>query len=93
MPLSGKEKRALRARGQTLDAQFQVGGAELGESVLAAFRDVFRHRDLIKVRLPPRADVDRQPLLDRLAAAVGAEVVGEVGGTALFYRPLPEKPA
>ena len=90
MELTGKQKRELRSRGQTLDASVQVGHGGVTANVIQTLRDQMRGRDLVKVKLAAEEASELKSQIGSLAEAVGAALAGQVGRTALLYRPLPE---
>lgn len=90
VPLTGRQKRHLRALAQRLAPVAWVGDAGLGEGVIRAVGEALLRDELVKVRMldPP----DKHALAEALAAATGAELAGLVGHTAILYRPHPEAP-
>jgi RNA-binding protein len=89
-PLSGRQKRHLRALAQRLAPVAWVGEAGLGAGVIRAVDEALARDELVKVRMhdPP----DKHALAAALAAAAGAELAGLVGHTAILYRAHPEEP-
>lgn len=89
-PLSGRQKRHLRALAQRLAPVAWVGEAGLGAGVIRAVDEALARDELVKVRMhdPP----DKHALAQALAAAAGAELAGLVGHTAILYRAHPEEP-
>lgn len=90
MALTGKQKRVLRSKGQTMDPVVFIGKDGINEASIAATDDAFHRRELIKVRvmnavLDPTKDIGLE-----LAAATGSEMAGQVGHTFLLYRVNPE---
>ena len=93
--LTGKQKRFLRGRGQTLRAAValpEAGLSEAGlpEAIIRTVAEHLRRDELVKVRLPAGASAQRKALAARLADAAGAACVGVVGRTTLLYRPADE---
>lgn len=93
MGLTGKEKRMLRGRGQTLADDGHVGKAGVTEGVLANFRGLLARKELIKVRFDELEGGDRRDFGAELAAALDAECITVVGRTVVLYRANPELPA
>jgi len=92
--LSGKQRRSLRARGQTLSAAVRVGKAGVTEAVVEQIRQELLRRELVKVRMPPPAPTQqRKAEAEELAALAGAILAGLSGRSALLYRPNPDLPA
>jgi RNA-binding protein len=89
VPLSGKQKRFLRARGHALRAVVQVGREGASGTVVAACDAALADHELIKVKMGPGATVDRDELAEALSKATTAEVAQILGKTILLYRPRP----
>lgn len=90
MELTGKQKRELRSRGQTLDVTVRVGHGGVTDNVTQSLVDQMRSRDLVKVRFSTEEADALAAHIQALATAVGASLAGQVGRTALLYRPIPE---
>lgn len=82
--LTGKQKRFLRSRGQSLAPLVSVGKAGLTQSVLAALSDQLDRHELVKIKLP--AGRERKILAAEAAETLTATCVGVIGRTALLYR-------
>lgn len=87
--MTSKERAALRAKANTLDAIIQIGKEGISDNLLAQIDDTLDVRELIKVRVhletapqPPRE------LAQALASALGAEVIQVIGGIIVLYRPI-----
>jgi RNA-binding protein len=89
-PLSGRQKRHLRALAQQLAPVAWVGEAGLSDGVVRAVDEALAQGELVKVRM--HAPPDKHALAAALAAAAGAELAGLVGHTAILYRAHPEEP-
>ena len=82
--LTGKQKRFLRSRGQSLAPLVSVGKAGLTQAVLAALSDQLDRHELVKIKLP--AGPERKVLAAKAAETLTATRVGVIGRTALLYR-------
>lgn len=87
--MTSKERAALRAKANTLDAIIQIGKEGISDNLLAQIDDTLDVRELIKVRVhletapqPPRE------LAQVLASALSAEVIQVIGGIIVLYRPI-----
>ena len=89
-PLTGRQKRYLRSLAQRLEPIVWVGEAGLADGTVRALDEALAAHELVKVRM--RAPDDKRALAHALAAAVGAELAGLVGHTAIVYRAHPESP-
>lgn len=83
--LSGAEKRALRARGQRLEATVRLGHAGLSESWLRVLDAALAKDELVKVRFTDPA-VERKLVAPEVAEKSGSELVALVGNTAVYFR-------
>ena len=90
MPMTGKERAALRAEAHHLDPMLHVGHQGLAPTVFQALDDALRTHELVKVALTRTADVPVKDAANALATAVAAEVVQVIGKTATLYRHNPE---
>ena len=91
MPLTGKQRRHLRALGHHLDPVVQIGKDGVSEGVIGALDIALETHELIKVKL---AETDsREEIGAALAKAGGAEVAQVLGRTLLLYRRRKKDPA
>jgi len=89
-PLSGRQKRHLRALAQRLEPVVWVGEAGLAPGIVRSIDAALGTHELVKVRM--REPEDKRALAQALADATGAELAGLVGHTAILYRAHPEAP-
>ena len=92
MPLSGKQRRHLRALGHHLTAVVQIGKEGVSDSLVAATEQALLDHELIKVKLGPSAEVGLDTAVAELAQRTSSEVAQVLGKTFLLYRPKPEAP-
>lgn len=92
MALSGKQKRALKARGQTMSAEAQLGTDGATDAFVVHLSDLLARKELVKLRLND-TDLEgeaRRAAAEEVCTAVGAECVAVIGRTVLMYRANPE---
>lgn len=87
MALNGKQKRALKARGQTMDDDLRLGKDGLSKGVIAKLNGLLAQRDLVKLRFADVQGAMRKQLAAEVAEAVDAECISIIGRTMLLYRP------
>jgi RNA-binding protein len=87
--LSGRQRRALRARAHHLEPVVHVGRAGIGPDLLRSVDESLLAHELIKVRFVDLKE-ERRRLAGELAKKAGAQLVGLVGHIAVLYRPHPE---
>lgn len=90
MPLTSKERAALRAEAHHLTALFHVGHQGASESVIGAIDDALRTHEMVKLQLNKSAEESARDTANRVAGELGAEVVQVIGRTATLYRHNPE---
>jgi RNA-binding protein len=92
MPLTSKERAALRAEAHHLSAAVHVGQHGLTDAVLQTIDDALRTRELVKIQFSKNADTSAKEAANELATSVHADVVQVIGKTATLYRENPELP-
>lgn len=92
MPLTGKERKALAASANRLEAKIHVSPGALTESVIAHLSTMLGETELLKVRVNSR-DRDECDLVGmELVEKLGCEVVSRVGHVLVLYRAKPADP-
>jgi RNA-binding protein len=90
MPLSSKERAALRAEANRLSALVHVGQHGLTDALRQAADDALRTMELVKIQFTKNADVSVKDAANDLAGRLRADVVQVIGKTATLYRENPE---
>jgi len=90
MPLSSKERAALRGEAHHLSAAVHVGQHGLTDTVLETIDDALRTHELVKIQFGKNADASAKESANDLADAMRAEVVQVIGKTATLYRQNPD---
>jgi RNA-binding protein len=90
MPLSSKERAALRAEAHRLTATVHVGHHGVTDAVRQSLDDDLRTHELVKIQFTKTADVTVKEAANELARAIEAEVVQVIGRTATLFRENPE---
>ncbi len=94
MALKGSQRKYLRGLAHAARPLVQVGKDGVTGGLTAALDTALTDHELVKVQFVAVKDrAEKAALVERLAAATGAECVGTIGHTALFFRrhPDPEK--
>ena len=86
MPLTGKHKRALRARAHHLSPVVTVGAAGASDSLLAELERALEDHELVKLRIAADDREARKKLIESLCRQTGAELIQRIGHTATIYR-------
>jgi len=85
LPLTGKQRRQLRALGHHLEPVVIVGQSGVTEGVIAAVAQALHDHELIKVKINEGPD-ERQEAARKLAEGTGAELAQLLGRTALLFK-------
>lgn len=88
--MKGKERAELRAEAHHLSPTVHVGQHGLSPALINSLDDALRTRELVKVKLQPRAEVKPKDAAHALALATSSDVVQVIGRTATFYRENPD---
>jgi RNA-binding protein len=91
-PLTGKQRRHLRALGHSLEPVVQIGKQGLTDSAVAAVDEALARHELVKVRVGTECPEGREEVAERLGPAVKGEVAQLLGRTVLVYRRHPKEP-
>ena len=91
-PLTGKQRRYLRALGHGLEPLVQLGKHGLTDSVTAAIDDALCLHELVKVRLGTECPDEREDVAKKLGPELTAHVAQTIGRTILLYRRHPKEP-
>lgn len=84
--LSGKQKRFLRAKANTIKAIFQVGKIGVNENMIAQIGDALEKRELIKVSILQNCIEDKDTVAKQLAEGAEAEIVQIIGNNIVLYK-------
>ena len=90
MNLTTTQRAYLRSLAQTLRPQLHLGHEGYTAGTQSALEDLFKRRELVKVRLLNSSEETPKDVADVMGQAARAEVVGVVGKTFVLYRPNPE---
>lgn len=85
--MTSKERAALKAQANGLEALFQVGKGGVSDALIAQVNDVFATRELIKLKVLLETAPDApKGIANEIAAATDSEVVQVIGGAMIFYK-------
>ena len=89
--MTGKERAALRAQANSLQAIQQVGHNGIGEELIKNIDAALAARELIKLRVLESCPLTAREAANELAEKTGAEVIQVIGYRFVLYRFNPEK--
>ena len=92
MPLTGKQRRHLRALAHKLRPVVQVGKSGIDDGLVAAIDRALSDHELVKVKVGEGAGLDRHDAADELATKTKSEVAQVLGNVVVLYRADPEEP-
>jgi RNA-binding protein len=87
-PVTGAQKRELKARAQLLDAVVRIGQAGVTAAVIASLEEALALHGLVKVRFSEFKD-QRDALARQLATETGSQLIQQVGNVAVFFKSQP----
>ncbi|MFZ3170551.1 MAG: ribosome assembly RNA-binding protein YhbY [Carboxydocellales bacterium] len=90
--LTGKQRRFLRAMGNTLEPIVHVGKGGISETVMSQLDEALENRELVKVKVLNNCMQELDEVAKGLEACTGAEIAQIIGHSILFYRQAKEKP-
>ena len=91
-PLTGKQRRFLRALAHHLHPVVQIGRGGWAEPIAKELDRALLDHELVKVKVGREAPLKADDVVAELEAATGASVVQIIGRTLVVFRPHPEKP-
>ena len=91
IPLTGKQKRFLRALGSALDPVVQIGKGGIIDTVIESAGQALAAREIIKVRVLQNSPEEPKAIIAALASATGAQLVQVIGRNGLLYKKNEEK--
>lgn len=84
--LNSRQRAQLRGLANTMDAIFQVGKSGIGEQIIKQVDDALEARELIKMSVLETSEETSRTAADKIAKAVGADVVQVIGRKFVLYR-------
>jgi len=90
IPLSPKERQALKARAHAVKPVVLLGHSGLSAAVLKEIDRALVAHELVKVRIPAEDREQRDGVFAEVADALSAARVQVIGKVLVFYRPAPE---
>jgi RNA-binding protein len=92
MTLSERDKKHLRGLGHRLHPVVMVGAQGLRPSVIEALEQALVDHELVKLKIAVGDRQARAAVLAQMTGATGAELVQQIGHTALLFRRNPKRP-
>lgn len=92
MNLTSKKRAFLRKKAHNLEPIVRIGKEGYSDMLSQSVLDALVPRELIKVKILQNSEVKKEEIAYEIAEKIGAEVVGIVGRTIIFYKENEEKP-
>lgn len=90
--LSAGQRARLRGLAHALKPVMQIGREGINDASVAALREAFNTRELLKIRVLRSAPEEVRETAEALASEIaGAVLVQTVGRVAVLFRPTPEE--
>ncbi len=87
--MTSKERAALRAQANSLEPIIQIGKEGISDNLIMQIDDTLDVRELIKVRVHlETAPESPKEFANKLAEALGADVIQVIGGVIVLYRKI-----
>ncbi len=84
--LNSRQRAQLRGMANSYDAIFQVGKGGINDQLIKQVDEALEARELIKLRVLETCPDTSRTAADRIADAVGADVVQVIGYRFILYR-------
>lgn len=84
--LNSRQRAQLRSLANTMEAIFQVGKGGIGEQIIKQVDDALEARELIKMSVLETSEETSRTAADKIANAIGADVVQVIGRKFVLYR-------
>lgn len=92
MKLTSKQRAFLRKTASTLDPLMRIGKDGITDNVIESLQDLFRKRELVKVKLLQNTESEVRNTAEVLSKGAEAEVVHIMGKTILLYKENEKQP-
>ncbi len=90
--LNKNQIKHLKALAHRLNPLVLIGAAGLSASVEKEIDRALSSHELIKVKLGNRDDGEQQAMTERISGTLGAELIQQIGHTAVFFRRNKKEP-
>jgi len=84
--LTGKQKRFLRSKANTIKPIFQVGKQGVNENMISQINDALEKRELIKVSVLQNCLEDKSTVAEQISNQTGSYLVQIIGNNIVLYK-------
>lgn len=93
--MTSKQRAFLKKEAHNLEPIVRIGKDGLSDNIVQSLLDAINSRELIKVKVLQNLEADKdetRELAEELSKKSGAELVGVIGKTIIFYKENKDKP-
>lgn len=91
--LTGKQKRYLRSKANTLSTGIQTGKDGISQSVIIQLKEILENNELVKVSVLLTSPTSSKEAALKTAQITKAEVIQTIGRKFILYKRAEENPA
>lgn len=84
--LTGKQKRFLRSKANTMRPIFQVGKSGVNENMIGQMNEALEKRELMKVSILQNCLEDKVTVAEEIASGTDGEIVQIIGNNIVVYK-------
>lgn len=84
--LTGKQKRFLRSKANTMRPIFQVGKAGVNDNMIEQINEALEKRELIKISILQNCLEDKDTIAEEIAAGTDCKIVQIIGNNIVIYK-------
>jgi len=92
MKLSSKQRAFLKKESSSIEPMMRIGKDGINENVIKSLEDLFRRREIVKVKMLQNSEDEINDISKKLAEGAGAEIVHIMGKTIVLYKENEKKP-
>lgn len=84
--LTGKQKRFLRSKANSLRPIFQVGKSGVNDNMIEQINEALEKRELIKISILQNCLEDKDTIAEEISAGTNSEVAQIIGNNIVLYK-------
>jgi RNA-binding protein len=92
LKFNSKQRALIRKQASKIDPLMRIGKDGISDNVIQSLNDLFRKRELVKVKLLQNTESEIREAAEKLSEGAGAKVVHIMGKTIVLYKENEEKP-
>jgi len=84
--INSKQRAWLRAQANDIPCQFHIGKGDVDAEIVTGLDEIMTTHELLKINVLKTASDPAKQIADKLADAVGADIVQVIGRRIVLYR-------